>query len=204
MPQAPISLTACPSVRSSARVALGNAGLDVELAGPVGARIERVHERLGREARRLDGLLGIHAEDEQVEDDLQIGLGLVVAAGAADGRGRHAVLADQIAHQRGARPLAGQQAVGMTVLEHEHLAARAERAAQLRRERRLPEHAAARRQADHVAVAIDGGDVGGAVGAAGRRARPRPARGARLPRPSRRGRRDRREPAPRASRGRAG
>src|SRR5687767_8547023 len=79
---------------------LGDAGLDVELTGPVRARPERVDERLRRETRRLDGLLRVHAEDEHVEHDLEIGLGLVVAAGAADGRGRHAVLADQVVDQR--------------------------------------------------------------------------------------------------------
>src|SRR5439155_7483569 len=37
--------------------ALRNTGLDVELPGSIGAGIERVDERLGREARRLDRLL---------------------------------------------------------------------------------------------------------------------------------------------------
>src|SRR6185503_18215862 len=45
--------------------ALGNPRLHVELTGPVYTRPERVHERLRREARSLDGLLGIHPPDEQ-------------------------------------------------------------------------------------------------------------------------------------------
>ena len=52
----------------------------------------------------------------------------------------------------------------MSLLEHEHLRPRAERAAELRGERGLPEDAAARREADHVAVAVDRRDVRGAVG----------------------------------------
>src|SRR5262249_23640328 len=42
--------------------ALGDARLDVELTGFVGPRPERVDQRLGREARRLDGLLRVHPE----------------------------------------------------------------------------------------------------------------------------------------------
>src|SRR5437870_7248674 len=44
---------------------LGNARLDVQLARSIHARVERVDERLGREARRLDRLLRVHPEDEE-------------------------------------------------------------------------------------------------------------------------------------------
>src|SRR3989449_11453009 len=74
--------------------ALGNAGLDVELAGLVDARVERAHERLGREARGLDGLLRIHAEGHQIQHELQIGLRLIVTTRASDGHHRRTVLAD--------------------------------------------------------------------------------------------------------------
>ena len=129
-------------------------------------RPERVDERFRGEPRGFDGLLGIHAEDEQVEDDLQIGLRLIVAAGTADRRDGHTVLADEIADERRARALARRERVRMAVLEIEHLAARAQRAAKLRRERRFPEHAAARRQRDHVALRVDRRDVRGAIRAA--------------------------------------
>src|SRR2546422_11270523 len=101
-----------------------NTGLDVELPGSIDAGIERVDERLGREARRLDRLLWVHSPDQHVQDELQVGLGLIVAARAADRRGGHATLADQVRDQRGARPLARDETVGMAVLEDEHLAPR--------------------------------------------------------------------------------
>src|SRR6266446_1792691 len=62
-----------PELRAGA---LGDAWLDVELTGPVDVRIERVDEGLGREAQGLHGLLRVHSKDQQVEDELQIGLGL--------------------------------------------------------------------------------------------------------------------------------
>src|SRR5262245_47740482 len=142
--------------------ALGHPRLHVELAWLVGAGIKRVDEGLGGEARRLHGLLRIHPEEQHVEHELEIGLGLIIAARAADGHGGYAALADQIAHERGARAPAGGERVLMPLLEDEHLAARAQRAAELRRKDGLTEDAAARGEADHVAVAIDGRDMRGA------------------------------------------
>src|SRR5262249_59146565 len=84
--------------------------------------------------------------------------------------------ADQIAHQRGARAPARGEGVLMPLLEDEHLAARAQRAAELRRKDGLAEDAAARSETDHVAVAIDGRDVGGAVGGHGSAPRAGPPR----------------------------
>src|SRR5258705_4598029 len=64
---------------------LGDARLDVQLSRPIGSGPERVDERLGREARGFDRLLRIHAEDQQIQDELQIGLALIVAARTAAG-----------------------------------------------------------------------------------------------------------------------
>src|SRR5438067_1519136 len=61
---------------------LGDGGLDVQLARPIHARIERVDERLRGEARRLDRLLRVHPEDEEIQHELEIGLALIVAARA--------------------------------------------------------------------------------------------------------------------------
>src|SRR5215831_5705758 len=156
--------------------ALGNPRLHVELAWLVDAGIERVDEGLRGEERRLHGLLRIHPEEQHVEHELEIGLGLVVAARAADGHGGHAALADQIAHERGAWAPAWGERVLMPLFEDEHLAARAQRTAELRRKDGLAEDAAARGETDHVAVAVDGRDVRGAVGGHGSARLARPPR----------------------------
>ncbi len=61
-------------------VAAGQAVLDVQPAGQVGVGRERVGEAEGGEARLLDRLLDIHAEMEGVQEHLQHGLHLHVAA----------------------------------------------------------------------------------------------------------------------------
>src|ERR1700751_4052316 len=68
-----------------------------------------------------------------------------------------------MADEGGARPLARRERVRMPLFKRKHLAPGAERAAQFGRENRFAEDAAARRERDHVALAIDARDVGGPV-----------------------------------------
>ena len=124
---------------------------------------ERIDDSFRREARCLDSLLGIHAEHEHVEDNLKVRLALIVATGTADRSDRVVAFADQVADQGRARTLPGRERVRMSLLKTKHLAPGAERASELGAENRLAEHAAARRQRDHVAITIDASDMGGAV-----------------------------------------
>ena len=87
--------------------------LDVQPAGQMGVGREGVREAEGREARRLDRLLDIHAEMEGVQEHLQHRLHLHVAARRAE---RHD--AAVVAHRdrrvgREPRPLARRDAGGM-------------------------------------------------------------------------------------------
>ena len=68
--------------------------LDVEAAGIIGVRLETVGEVAGDEARRLDRLLDVHAEDQMIEEHLQHALRLQVAARRAE---RHQELALRMA-----------------------------------------------------------------------------------------------------------
>jgi hypothetical protein len=59
---------------------LGDTWLDAQHTGLVRMWPERVDDGFRCEARRLDRLLGIHAEHKHVEDDLKIRLALIIAA----------------------------------------------------------------------------------------------------------------------------
>ena len=81
--------------------ALGNARLDVELTGPVDARIERVDERL---ASRSAAPRPPAADSSRRPADSGRAAGRPAPGRrprAADGHGGHAALADQVAHERG-------------------------------------------------------------------------------------------------------
>src|SRR5436190_1326101 len=71
--------------------------LDVEAAGIIGVWLETVGEVAGDEARRLDRLLDVHAEDQMIEQDLQHALRLQIAARRAE---RHQELALAHGHRR--------------------------------------------------------------------------------------------------------
>src|SRR5215469_13040263 len=126
-------------------------------------RPERVDEGFRRKARRLNCLLGVHAEHKHVEYHLKICLPLIIATWTPYCCQWPAVFADKIANQSGARAFARRQRVRMPFLEREHLAPRTERAAELGTENRFAEDAAARCERDYVAITIDARDVGGAV-----------------------------------------
>src|SRR5262245_39563949 len=90
-------------------------------------RVERAREVVGMERRRGDGLLEVHPEVEDVEEELERPLVLVVTAGGTE---RHpgATLAEGDRGGEGRpRPLAGCQRVGRTGLERELLGARPKR-----------------------------------------------------------------------------
>jgi hypothetical protein len=141
----------------------GDTRLDAQHAGPVRMWPERVDNGFRCETRRLDRLLGIHAEHKHVEDYLKICLTLIIAAGTPYCSDRLTAFADQVADKSGARALAWRKCIRMPVHEIKHLAPCAERAAKLRTENRLAEDAAARCQRDHATLTIDTRDVGGAV-----------------------------------------
>src|SRR5262245_6779058 len=98
---------------------LRNTWLHAQHAGPVRMRPERIDQRLCRETRRLDRLLGIHAEHKHVEDDLKIRLTLIIAAGTSYGSDWSVSLTDQVADQGGARALAWCERIRMPVLRSE-------------------------------------------------------------------------------------
>ena len=116
---------------------------------------------------RFHRLLRVHAEQDDVEHQLHVGLRLVVAAGAADGHHRLAVLADDVVDQRSPGTLARLHHVGVSFLAVEHLDAGAEGAAQLREEHRLGESPAADGAAHHVTLLVHGRHVGRAIAGRG-------------------------------------
>ena len=64
--QASHGSTRCPSASSRAIVSAGHARLDLQDARLVGVRLERLRVAVGREARRLDRLLRLHPERQDV------------------------------------------------------------------------------------------------------------------------------------------
>ena len=114
--------------------AFRDAAFKLQFSGIVIVRVEGILDARGCEARRFHRQLGVHAKDQRIQDELNVGLGLVVAAGAADGHHRLAVLAGHVVDQGGAGPLPRLNHVGMAFLAVEHLDTGAERAAKLREE----------------------------------------------------------------------
>ena len=123
------------------------------------------------DARRIAGFLDVHAEVDDVGDDLRVGLRLVVAAHHAERHHRAPVLREHRRHQRVQRPLVRADLVRMTRLQRESRAAVVQRDAGVAgheagaeaAEERLDERdhvavAVRRRQVDRVA-AIDAGEV---------------------------------------------
>jgi hypothetical protein len=75
------------------------------------------------EARGDAGLLKIHPEVDQVDDDLDVTPGLHATAHDAEGRVRDAVGGEQRRDDRVEGPLAGRENVGVDLLEGEESAA---------------------------------------------------------------------------------
>src|SRR5690606_5281897 len=70
-------------------------------------------------SRRLAGLLRVHAEDEVIEEDLHVALGLHVAAHHAVAEVRRAVLRHEGGNDRVKRALRGLDAIAMLGIERE-------------------------------------------------------------------------------------
>ena len=106
------TITRWPRRRSSSRTLGAEAALDDELARAGVAGIERARERVAVPARRLDRLLQVEAEHEVGEQEDDLPLVLLVAAGRAAGQHGHAVAQHQRRAQRGARPPPGTRLAG--------------------------------------------------------------------------------------------
>ena len=92
----------------------GDAVLEREVAGIHGVRERRRRKTARGPARRLDGLLDIHAEIDDVHERLHGVDGLIVAAGRAGDEEGLTIFHHQRALQGAARALAGSQRIGMT------------------------------------------------------------------------------------------
>ena len=112
------------------------------------------------DARRVTGLLQVHAEVEHVDQDLHVTLRLHRAAHHAEAQPRLAVLRGERGNDGVERTLARRVAVGMVLAQHELLAAVLQDEAQARR-RHAAAHAAVvgLDQRDHHAVGVGGGEV---------------------------------------------
>ena len=85
-------------------------------------------------ARGVAGFLHVHAEVDDVGDDLRVGLRLVVAAHHAECHPRRAVLREHRRHERVQRPLVRADLVGVAGLQREAGAAILQRDAGLARD----------------------------------------------------------------------
>ena len=174
----------CPRRSSSASVARPKGSSDREVAGQPLPRVEGARHVLRAEARRVDRLLQVQAVVDVAQERVQRPLVLLVAAGRAEREVRVAVAQGQRRRQRGARPLARRDGVGVGRVEPEHLAAHGDREAEARHHRRAREPAAARGGGDHVAVPVDHVEMARVARASARATRRSPARAPRR-RPSR-------------------
>src|SRR5207253_7517561 len=119
------------------------------------AALEVVAGRSRRDDRRLQ----VQPADDMPQEDVQGPLVQMAAAGRAEGEIGIAPAKRQRGGERRARPLARLERVRQTLLEPEHLRARAERKAELGDDRRAPEPAARGRRRYEVAPAVGDVDV---------------------------------------------
>ncbi len=130
-------------------------------------------------AGRIARFLGVHAEVDEVHDDLDMAEGLELPAHDAVAEEGHAVLGDEAGDDGVEGPFAGGVGVGVALFEVEELAPVLEAEAQVAG-RHAAAHAAvvALDEAHHVAFAVGGGEVDGIAFLQGRVARLQAARGA--------------------------
>src|SRR5262249_1733869 len=126
-----------------------------QYARPRGARPERDWEMLGVPGRGIDRLLQIHAGMDVAHEQLRRPLILLIAAGRAPGEIRLPVTQRERGRKRRARPFAGSERGGMSLLQPEHLGARAESKSEFRNDGRGLQPAAGRRRRHDVAGCID-------------------------------------------------
>ena len=113
---------------------LGKSAFQGELTRQTLVGMEGVRSRVATESRSFDGLLGIHAEDQCIEHQLEVGLGLMISSRTTEGHYRSSVFEHQVIDQSGAGALARDQHVGMPFLQLEHLDSGAKSEPQLREE----------------------------------------------------------------------
>ena len=131
---------------------------DLEDAGKALVVVERAERMQRIDPRRLDRLLHVHPEHEQVEQDVQDLLILAVAAGRADGKKRLAALEHDRRRQRRPRPLPAGEHVGAERIEIEHLhAIRQRNAGVAGDECAAQQPSRTRRDAEQVSVLVDNG-----------------------------------------------
>ena len=172
------------------------AGLHGHAAGAHAARVEGAGEAVVVPVRGVDGALEVEAAayrraQRDGEEEVQLPLVLLVAAGRAERHDRHAVAQGERGGEGGAGAAARGQGVRQALVQPGHLEPGAEREAQFGHDRVGLEPAAAGRGRDHVAPAVDDVEVAGvAAGGAVRRdvrltrhGRRRPLRDRRLPAP---------------------
>src|SRR5690242_8834908 len=133
---------------------LVDALLDPKHPGPRVMRIETRGKMAAREARRFDCFLHTHPEVHEVEKKLQGPLVLLVAPGRSERHERFAVSRGDRGGERGTRPFARPERIGMAFVEVEGLHTRTERKAQRVHHRRAGNPSAARGNRDHIAVAV--------------------------------------------------
>src|SRR5436190_17227130 len=145
---------------------LGQAAFHHQYAGSCSARPEGEREVLDVPGRRVDRLLQVHLRLGAVlagvtQEELAAPLVLLIAAGRAPAHVGLAVAEGHADRERGARAFSRSQRAGQTLLEPEHLPARAERPAERRDHRRGLQPAARGRRGEHVAGLVDDVDVHG-------------------------------------------
>src|SRR6185503_745544 len=94
-----------------------NARLEVDAAGVVGMRLERIRVAVGNEARGFHGELRVHAEDNDVEEHLQVRLHLHIAAGRTEGQYALALAHREVGIRREAGPLSRRKHRWMTCVD---------------------------------------------------------------------------------------
>ncbi|MCY1513454.1 hypothetical protein D9M68_479550 [compost metagenome] len=109
----------------------------------------------------VDRLLQIQPVVDVAQEEQQLPLLLLVAAGRAECQVGLAVAQRQRGRERGARPLARRQRAGQPLFQPEHLRARVQPETQFGDDGRGLEPSAGQRGRDHVAPAVDDVDVRG-------------------------------------------
>src|SRR5208282_3162011 len=112
-----------------------------------------------RKLGRFDRLLQVHAELDDVEEELERPLILLVAALGAESQVWLSGARRKRRRERSTRALAGHQGVGMARVEVEGLHPGSERKAERVDHGRTRNPSAARRDRDQIAGPIGGGDV---------------------------------------------
>src|ERR1700759_1749245 len=129
--------TSWPRLRNSRTVSAGTRpSSTTKPARAGGAWPERRREVLAVPRRRVDRLLQIHAAMDVSQEHLRDPLLLLVAARRAPAHGRFAVAMGERRGEGCARPLARRHRTWLPFLEPADLAARADREAELRNDRR--------------------------------------------------------------------